>query len=175
MIRINDNKSRKKIKKKAFNEQIDGNVIEWGNEPTLKWMTVNNWKYYVPLNSLLIGYSCDFSSWLSSSVHLTLKSFHFIRYECTFIAVNAFAFQVFFRTASYLSVFIIHTGTEHYVYMVDFSSSYLISIVINNRSNQQNQNKEIINQLAFNSKWAIFFYSIVVDLIVPPDCRINCH
>lgn len=31
---------------------------------------------------------------------------------------------------------------------VDFSSSYLISIVINNRSSQQNQNKEIINQLA---------------------------
>lgn len=48
----------------------------------------------------------------------------------------------------------IYTATAYSRCMLHFSLSYLISIVINNRSNQQNQNKEIINQLVFNSKWA---------------------
>lgn len=112
-------KSRKKIKQRgrkkranAFNEQIDGNANRkwWNAEPSVvEWMTVNNWKYYVPLNGLLIGYSCDFSPWLSSSLHLTLEIISFSGFSsllCVFIVkgeggglICATSQRVFIRNA----------------------------------------------------------------------------
>ena len=73
--------------------------------------------------------------------------------------IRAMSQRVFFSvTPGYLSISV-YTQTElyhvirfEYSETVDFSSSYLISIVINNRSSQQNQNKEIINQLALKPK-----------------------
>lgn len=97
---------------KRFTEKSSHRTDWWEchrttNEAHFEWMTVNNWKYYVPLNSLLMGYSCDFSSWLSSSLHLAQKSFLFFAWlSCCCLPLLTIVF--------FASVFLCASVCEHW-------------------------------------------------------------
>lgn len=107
-IRINHDKSHKKIHRKKSSHRTDWwECHRTTNEAHFEWMTVNNWKYYVPLNSLLMGYSCDFSSWLSSSLHLAQKSFLFFAWlSCCCLPLLTIVF--------FASVFLCASVCEHW-------------------------------------------------------------
>lgn len=119
-------------------------------------MTVNNWKYYVPLNSLLIGYSMQFFFMIIiitpidfgiGSVLLVAPSIVFCAVESLFCSF--FAMRLLFVSRSWYTLVL--PAWQYSSVVVDYSSSYLISIVINHRAIEYKQNEEIINQLAFNT------------------------